>query len=73
MAFRDPQLNIKWSLGNVEEDEEGWKETERSRTLPPNLQNPFTLAHQFSVRLGASSPLEARECSPARRTYPTYG
>jgi hypothetical protein len=31
-----------------------------------------TLAHQVSVRLGTSSPIEARQGSPARRTYLTY-
>jgi hypothetical protein len=36
----------------------------------PPVYSP-TLAHQVSVRLGASSPTEARQGSPARRTYPT--
>ena len=33
---------------------------------------PHTPAFQVSVRLGASSPTEARQGSPPRRTYPTY-
>ena len=32
---------------------------------------PPPLAHKVSVGLGASSPTEARQSSPARRTYPT--
>jgi hypothetical protein len=35
---RDPQPNIRWSLGNlVEEGEEGLPESERSRTSQKNL------------------------------------
>jgi hypothetical protein len=37
---------------------------------PPPV-SPFP-AHQVSVRLGASSPTEAKQSSPARRTYSTY-
>jgi hypothetical protein len=32
---------------------------------------PWVLAHQISVGLGRSSPTEARQSSPAKRTYPT--
>ena len=41
---RDPEPDIKWSLGkSVEEEEEGLKEQEKSRTLKENLQNQLTL------------------------------
>ena len=33
---------------------------------------PPTLTYQVSEGLGASSPIEARQGSPARRTYPMY-
>ena len=38
-----------------------------SRWGPPGY--PPTMAHQNSVRLGVSSPTEARQGRPARRTY----
>jgi len=42
--------------------------------LPPfsSEQGAGQLAHQVSMKQGASSPTEARQGSPARRTYPTY-
>jgi hypothetical protein len=36
------------------------------------LDIPSTLTLQASTRLGASSPTEAGQGSPAKRTYPTY-
>jgi hypothetical protein len=41
---------------------------------PPGYPPPThpTLTLQVSTRLRASSPTEARQLSPARRTYPIY-
>ena len=44
--YRDPQLNIKWSLGK-----EGLKNPERPRTPQENLQSQLTWAHRGSQRL----------------------
>jgi hypothetical protein len=59
-----------------------------SQSLPPTIlptispillwaggglpEYPPILTHQVSVRLGPSSPTEARQVSPARKTYPKY-
>jgi len=49
---KDPQLNIRQSLGDIVEEGEKWlKKPERSRTVLENLKNQVTWDHRVSLRL----------------------
>jgi hypothetical protein len=50
--YRDPQPNIKWSLGNpVEEEEEGLEESGGIRIPQENLQNQHIWGHRGSLKM----------------------